>query len=186
MNHRVPIYRTFRFQTLLFYVLVVLLAIAGIASAYFTVYSIIFSYLLLIDFVYGLILFSNKVSRADENPSQRLSFNSEGVRVNGMLMYPWGNIRNIVYHKIQRRVTIEANLNPRFEFIPELTHTLRYGRLEITLENQRVPSVVLKVPFEIHRFRRLLLKMERYAKASNSETSFYLQERPEKALPTRP
>lgn len=183
MNHLIPIYRPFGFHTLMFCGLVVLLLIVGVATSYYPIYSVLFSYVFLIDFVYGIILLSNFMSKEKEYSEPRLSFNREGISVNSRLKYPWSNIRDVLYLGKSRRVTIQSTLTPRFEFIPELTHTLKYARLKIILKGHNRPSIDMKVPLHIHRFRKLLRRMERYAKACNSDTTFYLQKAMENIRP---
>lgn len=182
MNHRIPRNKPFRIHISIFYALVALLLMIGIVVFYFPVYSLIFSYILLIDFVYGMILLSHKISRPEDDTSPRIAFNLDGILVNGHIKYHWENIKSVYFVRRYHKITLEATLNPRFEFIPELTHTMKYGTLEVVMQGQSKPSIELKTTSSVLRFRLLFRKMEKYARKRDSRANFSMPGTPTKEI----
>lgn len=181
MEHRIPGYIPFRLYYDIYPAILALLVAVGIVSIYFPIYSVLFSYILLISFVYGLILAVNFLSKAGGKEKSRISYNERGFSVNGRLKYAWEDVRNVTFSTGSRKITLKATLTPRYEFIPELTHTLKYGVVEVFAGDRRTPVLSLKTTHSIWRQRNIMRRMRKLSAENNREIEFEIKIPPDQA-----
>lgn len=104
------------------------------------------------------------------------SFDGSGIYVNGHLVYPWAEIKRVVYTRNSDKFEIypSGSISPRMlSAVPskggklaDVTRTFTYGVLEVFTGIGSKPAVSIKTTKSLLRSRRMFASMKEYAHTS--------------------